>query len=313
MQKQCTLNHYAQLCIDYGRTPSEAQIEQITSAVGDVATCAAKRFLYELLFFVSRSTVILKNGYLLVGWVYQPDGTKQEIWFRHVGTRGHVYYHDLIAGLSVYLCKIDAPLCDEWHHSLDAICKPWQVAGQGNRMMLYALFNAIIKIMDTSPPPPCIEDQIPTNGTASSNQGETQDKTKNATSRAVRKTRRQTKRAFEDEDYDPTVPTSTRPLREDRTKKARPSVTVDLTDSDSEAGNKSEASAAPIAASRDEDTPITSAKQELLGLLQSKEVNEIEDMLAKQSEQLPKWIEKLAKEEMEKKMARDLAVVKSLF
>jgi hypothetical protein len=48
-------------------------------------------------------------------------------------------------------------------------------------------------------------------------------------------------------------------------------------------------------------------------MLQSKKVSEIKDMLAKRSGQLPDWIESIVKQEMEKKMARDLAMVENFF
>ncbi|KAH0365231.1 hypothetical protein KCU65_g6217, partial [Aureobasidium melanogenum] len=318
--KQCALDHHAQLCAYHGKTPTENQIQEIRVVVGDVAASASKRFLYDLLYFVQTSAIVMKNGYLLVGWVHRPDGTKQEIWFRHIGTRGHVYYHDLVPGLSVYLRPIDARLCDEWHPSLDAISKPWQAKGQPNRMTLYALFNAIIKIMDADPAPPSIEDMeglIPNNESSRTSQHETHNEPESVPSRPIRSTRRQAKRVLEDEDYDPTLSintrSATRSLRKNRTKRGRPSVTVDLTGSDSEAGSKPRSSAAPIATNHDKDVSIAPAKQKLLNILESKEVTEIEDMLTKQSGQLPNWIEKLANEEMEKKMARDVAVFENLF
>lgn len=315
--KQCALDHHAQLCSDCGTTPTTTQIEEIRAVVGEVKATAARSFLYDLLYFVQRSAIVMKNGYLFVGWVHKPDGTKQEIWFRHIGTRGHVYYHDLVPGLSVYLCQIDALLCDEWHPSLDAICKPWQAAGQPNRMMLYALFNAVIKIMDADSPPPCVEDMhdlMVSNEKSGTSQHKTHHEIESVSSRPIRKARRQAKRVHDDEDYDPTVSTNTRTLRNDRTKRAKPTVTVDLTEPDlAEADSNPKSSGAPIATSRNKDQTTISIKQELLDVLESKGVTEIEDMLAKRSGHLPDWIEKLAKEEMEKKMARDLAVIGSLF
>ena len=48
-------------------------------------------------------------------------------------------------------------------------------------------------------------------------------------------------------------------------------------------------------------------------MLQSKTVIEIKDLLAARSEQLPHWVEQVVKQKMERKMARDLAMVRDFF
>jgi hypothetical protein len=54
-------------------------------------------------------------------------------------------------------------------------------------------------------------------------------------------------------------------------------------------------------------------EQRLRDILQSKKVSEIKHILAEKSGQLPDWIEEVARQEMEKKMARDLEMVRNFF
>lgn len=63
----------------------------------------------------------------------------------------------------------------------------------------------------------------------------------------------------------------------------------------------------------DLDIEVDQQTQELRNILQSKQVSEIEVMLAEKSGQLPTWIEKIAREELGKKKLRDLTMVKNLF
>lgn len=63
----------------------------------------------------------------------------------------------------------------------------------------------------------------------------------------------------------------------------------------------------------DLDIEVDQQTQELRNILQSKQVIEIEVMLAEKSGQLPTWIEKIAREELSKKKLRDLTMVKNLF
>lgn len=61
------------------------------------------------------------------------------------------------------------------------------------------------------------------------------------------------------------------------------------------------------------DIEVDQQTQELRNILQSRQVIEIEVMLAEKSGQLPTWIEKIAREELSKKKLRDLTMVKNLF
>jgi len=109
-----------------------------------------------------------------------------------------------------------------------------------------------------------------------------------------------TKTQFEDNDDLDTSP-----------KRVKRSVVIDLAESDSEELIKSEpeATTAPLN-DQEDDTP---AEQELREILQSKKVDEIQDMLVKRSGQLPQWVEKIVKQEMERKMSRDLAMIRNFF
>ena len=102
---------------------------------------------------------------------------------------------------------------------------------------------------------------------------------------------------------------------------SRPSVltdtapVVDLTVSDTEENLKCEPDVVPDLPPTDlvDHHPVPLAKQRLLGKLQSKKVHEIEEMLEKRAGLLPNWIERTMREEMEKKMTRDLEAIENLF
>jgi hypothetical protein len=99
-------------------------------------------------------------------------------------------------------------------------------------------------------------------------------------------------------------------LERDR-KRVKRAVVVDLTESDPEEEIGSAPNSAVTSLAREQDE--LPAEQELKDMLQSKKVSEIKDMLAERSGQLPDWIESIMKQDMEKKMARDLAMVKNFF
>jgi hypothetical protein len=113
-----------------------------------------------------------------------------------------------------------------------------------------------------------------------------------------------------EETEQPTQSSLDEDLERDR-KRVKRAVVVDLTESDpgGEIGSEHKSAVTSLAREQD-DIP---AKQKLRDMLHSKKVSEIEDMLAKRSGQLPDWIENIVKQEMEKKMARDLAMVENFF
>jgi len=181
--------------------------------------------------------------------------------------------------------------------------------------MLYAMLDATIKIMVASPPPPSIEDHFPNDLRTRLSQDILIETGSDLAESDLRieshgdevLTWREPSNTSTTSTIETTFPGET------RTKKARKSVVVDLTESDSEQSIKSELSAAPLTNNHSGHQATTSAKEELFLMLQSKKVSEIEDMLAQRSGQLPDWIERVMKEEMEKKMVRDLEVVRNLF
>ena len=352
--KPCVLKHYKQLCAAHGTAPTAAQIKEIRLSPGTHNDgYITRHFEYALLYFLQRSAIVFEEDTLLLGWNHQPDGTKQEIWYKLIESAGSNDHSSLIYlqrgapyGSRLWI-RFPQPLCDEWHPSLAAICIPsiWEV-----RNMRYAYFTSTIRSMRANPPPPSIEDS-------------TQAKPKlSITLRraAISGARNQkinaslTSRSSPVQDYH-TLDTgpkentyasqdaalngsespsadSTREIRlrsrtvnggkrmtqsdrdhdlDGHRKRVKRSEIVDLTESDSEEVIKSEPETSTAPSShQEEDMP---AEQELRDMLQSKKVNEIKDMLAKRSGQLPDWIEEVVKQEMKKKMARDLAMVKNFF
>ncbi|KAH0337676.1 hypothetical protein KCU81_g7987, partial [Aureobasidium melanogenum] len=105
---------------------------------------------------------------------------------------------------------------------------------------------------------------------------------------------------------------------EDHTTSSRFSLTetasiIDLTASDSEESLRCEPDMVPDLppANHVDRHPIPLAKQKLLDKLQNRKAHEIEDMLVKRAGLIPDWIEKTMREEMERKMARDLEAIEN--
>ncbi|KAH0027934.1 hypothetical protein KCU78_g3807, partial [Aureobasidium melanogenum] len=255
----------------------------------------------------------MKGRYLLVGWVNKPDGLREEIWFAHHGTRGQLYHED---GRALVYSDRMTSICDEWHPSMDEICKPWQAGGRLDRQMLFALLGATFGMMTADTQAPSIEDTIATNLDTRSGQGDTPIETEDNLARPSSRRESHGEETLAHGEPSNTFTMSTVEatfLEEDRTKRARRSAVVDLTGSDSEKSSESEPSMAPLTTNHHDNQPIPLAKQKLLGKLQSKKAHEIEDMLAKRADLLPQWIEKTMREEMEKKMNRDLETIENWF
>ncbi|KAH0027608.1 hypothetical protein KCU78_g3908, partial [Aureobasidium melanogenum] len=314
--KQQTLDHYDHLCAAHGIRPTASQTGQIKEVVRNVAKSAARRSEYGLLYFVPRSAVVMKNNYhnyLLVGWINKPDGSREETWFAHHGHRGHLYHED---GRVLIHSDREAPICDEWHPSIDEICQPWQAGGRLNRNMLFALLGATHEIMTADTQTPSFEDTIATNPDTRSGQGDTLIETEDNLARSSSRRESLSGEILTHGEPSNTSTMSTIGatfLEEDRTKKARGSVVVDLIESDSEESSGPESSVAPLTTNRHDHQPIPLAKQKLFEKLQSKKVHEIEDMLAKRAGLLPEWVEKTMRQEMEKKMNRNLETIENWF
>ncbi|KAG9845160.1 hypothetical protein KCU98_g8940, partial [Aureobasidium melanogenum] len=342
--KRRATEYYKRVCTVYGTGPSPAELRQIELTVGNVGASSKVRgsFQYGLLFFLPRSDVVFKKNTLLVGWVHKADGSEQELWFKPGTTKAMVSFKCGAPPGSNCNINPKSRLCDKWHPSLETICKPWSGGHEDCRRMLYAYFTAVIRYIQASPRPPSIERAI-TNRTISSippnpavtnstpkryvhtrrheedlsfvhNKSFDQHKNKSADRNGrkrfrARKAVESTKpHHLNDESHEEghTVPsrfllTGTAPI-------------IDLTASDSEESVKCEPVMVPelIPANRDDHQPIPLAKQKLLDKLQSKKAHEIEDILAKRAGLPPEWIEKTMREEMEKKMNRDLEAVENM-
>ena len=351
--KRWILEHYRQLCADHGTAPTTAQIEEIKSAAGTHKDPRVmKIFEYALLYFLPRSAVVFEEDTLLLGWIRRPDGIKQEIWYKLHDTNAdynlsRVYLQRGAPQGLAHKIKATDHICDEWHPSLTAICAP---IIRANEHLRYAYFTATVRLMRASRTPASIDSStkdrpnlVITLRRAMPNEAPSQN---NTTAPAPRLTLRQRHKivnpdvwedmesnqdeALSESESPPTKRTRTMRLR-NRTvdgvnrktqfedsydldtspKRVKRSVVIDLTESDSEEFIKSEPEATTAPLNDQENN--TSAEQELREILQSKKVDEIQDMLVKRSGQLPQWVEKIVKQEMERKMSRDLAMIRNFF
>jgi hypothetical protein len=351
------LEHYEHLCAAHGTAPTPAQIEDIKHAAGINKDNHTERlFEHALLFFLPRSAVVFEEDTLLLGWAHQPDGTKQEIWYKLDDIKSLINYSrlSLQRGAPVgseHRIRASHPICDDWHPSLAAICTP---AIRSHPRLRYAYFAATVRMMRSNPPSPSIEDStigrprltitlekagaseassynnpiLPTprpsltrehDGVDAgleedmvSNQSEVLRRSENAANNNIPTRRLRNREVFE----------TARPTRSNHDedsdrerKRLRRLAVVDLTDPDSEDEIKIEPAAinAPRSyqeSGREDDMPV---EQEIRDMLQSKRVSEIKDVLAKRSGQIPDWIEDIFKQEMKKKMARDLETIRNFF
>jgi hypothetical protein len=248
---------------------------------------------------------------------------------------------------SEYKAAQAKPICDEWHQSLTAIC-PSSISD--DLYMHYAYFTSTVRLMRASHPPPSIEDftkdrpklsitirravpsevhgqSIATNPTPrvsvmlkqdTANTGPNQNmisnpyatlcKSDSTAADSTLKSRLRKRDVIESEHS--SLLSHDMDLERSHTT-PRQLVVVDLTDRDSEEEIKSEpaVSSAPL----NHDEHDISSEQRLRDILQSKKVSEIKHILAEKSGQLPDWIEEVARQEMEKKMARDLEMVRNFF
>jgi hypothetical protein len=348
--KPWALGHYKQLCATHGKPPTRAQIEEI-KLVADSrkVNITSREFEYALLCFLSKSAIVFEEDTLLLGWARLSNGAMQEIWYKLDDTNvdylsSRVYFErGAIQGTALKLKPTD-PICDAWHPSLAAICAP---VVRTHPQMRYAYFSATVRLMRASQLPAAIygytggrseltitfkrpaaakalsriiatnpanrliqhdtvgagleENAVPIQNTALFDMGST-------SANSMRRTRLQGRATEESEQS--TRSSIYEDLERDR-KRVKRAVVVDLTESDpgGEIGPEHKSAVTSLAHEQD-DIP---AKQKLRDMLQRKKVSEIEDMLAKRSGQLPDWIENIVKQEMEKKMARDLAMVESFF
>jgi hypothetical protein len=348
--KRWALDHYKQLCATHGTTPTTAQIEEI-KLVADSRkdNKTSREFEYALLCFLSKSAIVFEEDTLLLGWARLSNGAMQEIWYKLDDTNvdylsSRVYFERGATQGTAFKLKPTDPICDAWHPSLAAICAP---VVRANPHMRYAYFSATIRLMRASRLPVAIHDStggrseliitfrrpaaaqalnriIATNlahrviqhdtvnagleANAILTQNTALFGVGNTAANSTRGTKLQGRVTGESEQ-------STRSSfygdsERDR-KRVKRAVVVDLTEPDlgEKIGPEPKSAVTSLGPEQD-DIP---AEQELRDMLQSKKVSEIKDMLAKRSGQLPDWIESIVKQEMEKKMARDLAMVENFF
>lgn len=351
--KRWVLEHYRQLCANHETAPTMAQIEEFKSAAGTHKNPRVmKLFEYALLYFLPRSSVVFEEDTLLLGWIRQTDGSKQEVWYKLHDTDSdynlsRVYLQRGAPQGLAHKVKATDPICDEWHPSLAAICAP---VIRANEHMRYAYFSATVRLMRASHKPASIDDstrdrprlivtfkravadKVPSQNIATasapkitlrrrhkkvdpqswaamnSNQDEALSGSESSPADRTRRLRLRSRTVdgvnrttHSEDDYD---------SDRDR-KRVKRSEVIDLTESYSEKTIKSETEAIATPSNHQEDD--IPAEQELRDILQSKKVDEIQELLAERSGQLPHWIEKIVKQEMERKMSRDLAMIRNFF
>ncbi|KAG9512469.1 hypothetical protein KCV07_g9459, partial [Aureobasidium melanogenum] len=298
------MDHYKRVCDEHEITPTAVELRKIKDAVGVPATSNAvlQHFQYGLLYFLPRSSVVYKKGTLLVGWAHQGEGSEKEIWFRPGTTSGMVFSECGAPPRSRYRIDRQSRLCDKWHPSLEVICKPWSGS--------------------LTPRPPSIESP------ASSNQdtrvAERRSAHENQRGTANTDQRRRRVRTVVERDglteSDSTEPNTENEFTEqDPAEKAKSPVTeeripiIDLTSDELQDVVKVESSTVATRPIHEEHQATTPSRTKLLNIIQGKTVSEIQETLSQRAAQLPDWIEKIVREELEKKMARDVDVVEDFF
>lgn len=88
---------------------------------------------------------------------------------------------------------------------------------------------------------------------------------------------------------------------------------IDLTSDELQDVVKVEPSTVATRPIHEEHQATTPSETKLLNIIQGKTVSEIQGMLSQRAAQLPDWIKKIVREELEKKMARDVDMVENFF
>ncbi|KAH0366714.1 hypothetical protein KCU65_g5156, partial [Aureobasidium melanogenum] len=316
--------HYGKLCLAHGTRPSEIQVRNIELAVQPIPGWASsKGFHYALLYFVSKSTFIIQQNTLLLGWNLQADGSRVELWFKHDETGSHVCRKSGAA--EVIRCRIDEkkPLCDQWHLSVGEIFEPWLGGGRHKRCALYTYLAATIKLIKANHQRTSSEDHA----RLAEHEGVFEDDSSAVTtnrstiSTVNRKKRLRAQKDLESEqssEENMTLRVPSKSARRTRSSVAAAKTSVvDLAESGRARDIKIESSTTTLIISHNKTQPhVTTAEhkiQELRKKMQSKTVAEINNILAEKAGILPSWIEDLIREELEKKMLRDLQTVENLY
>jgi hypothetical protein len=350
--RQRSEEHYNQMCAAHGTQPTSLEVRKITEAVGPIPNSnrlsVIACFRYDLLYFLPRSAVVFKDNTLLVGWIHHRDGTKQEIWFRS-GIKSLLFSECGAPPGSVYSPRPKRRLCDEWHPPLKQLFKVLAPGQSNYRRIQYAYLAAVIRFIQAGPDLPCIEnarqfapksrapiqrdmaaknkaivsspertliqehdiEDAATNEDLTTDQYETAMNPGRTVADSTQRRRNQSEESFEiDEIEEPSQLGHNEDQYRDHESVRQP-LAIDLTLSDSEEEIKLDPNTSFAPLSHDEDD--LPAEQELRDLLQSKRVDEIKDILAQRGGQVPRWIEAIMRQEMEKKMARDLAMIKNFF
>jgi hypothetical protein len=275
--------NYNRLCKKHGIIPTPADVHEISRVIGPVSvqTAIQHRFEAALLFFLSRSTVRFKEDSLLIGWMYEDDETKREVWYNPNASGRSPLYH-VAGGVASSRYSPKGSACDEWLPVISDIIDPGE---NKNRVVHYACFKACIKLLQAAVPPPSIENpRSAPNDSAS------------------------TSSATPIPNGHPQETTITPQFFPEPSGRENSSM-VDLTASEEEVIVKPEASTpAPINHIQAPSTQIEERIQAFRDKLDNRDVEELQHMLEKQ---LPSWIKKLAEDVLQKKMLKELDLAES--
>jgi hypothetical protein len=352
--KTCVLDHYQLLCAAFESAPTVAQIEEISLSAGTHKSAYVDRhFEYALLYFLQRSAIVFEEDTLLLGWLHNPNGAKQEIWYKLDDTNeaknsSRLYSQRGAPSGSGHWARYPKPLCDEWHPSLAAICTP---SICDSREMRYAYLTSTVRLMRVSTPPASIEDFIirgkrrltvtlkraATGESPSQNAATTGSLRPRLTQEhSIMDTRlekgslsNQDEALGQTEDATANSNRSTRIRNRNVIESGRSTRTYQGGDLNTDRKRFVQSVVIDLTESEPEtdiksgifadsqpQQPITQAEQqvqELRNKLHSKTVTEIKTTLAEHSGQLPAWIEDVINQELGTKMLHDLGRIKSLF
>ncbi|KAI5275748.1 hypothetical protein E4T47_01201 [Aureobasidium subglaciale] len=305
---------YDSLCVSHGITPTVAEIQHVKDVILSIGHSRHNKIEPALLFFIPRSALGFVQDTLLIGWIEAPGCPRAEAWYKFSG-KSNIYAKPGAPRDSLYT-NLD-PLCDIWCQALDDVLVLDEIE---ERAVQYAYFAAVVAILRADPPPPSFEDHPASDTAARHLTSPTEDRRSSLldTPRSPRKKRRLVKReeAYPIIDLTESDTGEAVTFEPDLAPKSRqhPFQIANQINRDVESSAyDGEDQSLTSQVEPDMSVKIAQEEQELRQRLQSKEVTEIESMLASNSGQLPKWIESLAKEEVQKKKLHDLAMAKDWF
>ncbi|KAI5243313.1 hypothetical protein E4T42_07386 [Aureobasidium subglaciale] len=289
---------YDSLRVSHGIIPTVAEVQHLQDVILSIDHSRHSKIEPALLFFIPRSALKFVQDTLLIGWI------EHLAWYKFSG-KSNVYAKPGAPRGSLYT-NLD-PLCDVWCQALDDVLVLDEIE---DRAVQYAYFAAVVAILRADPPPPSFEDH-PASDTAARHRSQ-------ILTRSSRKKRRLVKREetfpiIDLTESDTGEAVTLEPHSALRSHQHPFQVANQINRDVESSAHEGEDQNLASQVEPDTNLKIAQEEQELRQILQNKEVTELESTLACNSGQLPKWIESLAKEEVQKKKLHDLAMAKDWF